>query len=86
MKKCRRKRVSNRLTFELVQPSEFEDYYYNIVCDGEVNGSIDYDGFEWSLAWLYVDYVFNRNELIQIANKLLKLNAATKADKLFGFL
>jgi len=66
---------------------EFGNYYYNIICDGEVNGVIEYDGFEWNLSQLYYDeFVFNWDELIQIANKLLKLNAATKADKLFGFL
>ena len=72
------------MKFELVQPGEFADYYYEISSDDDrVYGTIEYDGGEWILERLY--YV-DSYEMIQISNKINQLNAATKADKLFGFL
>lgn len=75
------------MKFELVQPGEFGEYYYEIISDdGEPDGIIDFDVDGWVLDELYYDRVFNVDELIQVTNKINELNAATKADKLFGFL
>lgn len=75
------------LRFELVQPGEYDDYYYEIFNDDDYAcGVIDYNVNEWVLYRLHYYYVFNCHDLIQISNKLNELNAATKADKLFGVL
>ncbi len=79
--------MSNILTFQYMSNGEFGDYYYEIIGnDGYGCGTIEYDGDEWIVDRLYWYSQLNWDELIQIANKLLKLNAATKSDKLFGFL
>lgn len=75
------------MRFELVQPDEFDEYYYEIISDdGEPDGIIDFDVDGWVLDELYYDRIFNVDELIQVTNKITELNSATKADKLFGFL
>lgn len=76
------------MKFELIQEGEFDDYYYEIISDDDNyrEGIIVYDYDEWALDKIYYCRVFKRDELIEISNKIKELNAATKADKLFGFL
>lgn len=75
------------MKFELIQDGEFDEYYYEIVSDdNECDGVIMYDFNRWVLDKIYYKRVLEYDELIQVANKINELNAATKADKLFGFL
>lgn len=76
------------LKFELIQEGEFDDYYYEIISDDDnyCDGIIVYDYDEWALDKIYYRRVLKSNDLIEISNKLDELNAATKEDKLFGFL
>lgn len=75
-----------RLKFELVQPGEYDDYYYNIIGNGNLeHGKISFNK-EWRLTYFMFCSRLNADDIFQVANKLDELNAATKADKLFGFL
>ena len=79
---------SNKLEFKLVQPGEFEDYYYEVYHDGDLI---------CQLLWSVVDnefmignfsnyWLLGNQILIDVGSMVGELNAATKADKIFGFL
>lgn len=74
------------LKFELVQPGEYYEYFYNIVGDDNLkHGEIEFRG-EWCVNHLLFCKKLNSSDYVVISNKLDEINAATKADKLFGFL
>lgn len=79
--------MSNKLSFELVQPSEFEDYYYNVYHNGDYVCELIYDGKQHEFMIGYFgDWLLGNQILIDLGNMVEELNASTKADKLFGFL
>ena len=81
--------MSNKLTFELVQPSEFEDYYYKVLwCDDifVCNIFFDKEFNEWFVQNWNDKRANNADFLIELYAIVNKLNATTKEDKLFGFL
>ena len=79
--------MSNKLTFELVQPSEFEDYYYNVYHEGDYICQLIYDvGQNEFMIGYFGDWLLGNQILIDLGSMVEELNAATKADKLFGFL
>jgi len=73
------------MKFELVQPGEFSNYYYDVY-DDEVVCSIEFSDDGWILCALVNDMGVTISGLNKISKKINELNAATKADKLFGFL
>ena len=80
--------MSNKLTFELVQPSEFEDYYYNVKHDGDLicHAVFNEKQKRFLLSNWYNGFDYSANLIIDVGMMCNKLNAETKADKLFGFL
>ena len=74
------------MKFKLVQPGEFSEYYYRVLDEGYFRCRIEFDGNEWILCALVNDMGVTITGLREISNKINELNAATKADKLFGFL
>lgn len=78
--------MSNVLEFELVQPSEFDEYYYRVLDGNYVMCYIEFSDDEWVLCGLVNSIGVTIIGLSKISNKINELNAATKADKLFGFL
>lgn len=79
--------MSNKLTFELVQPDEFHEYFYSIIGDDDFKyGEIRYYEEGWRLIFLLRIRFIDSDAFISISNKINELNQSTKADKLFGFL
>jgi len=74
------------MRFELVQPGEFDDYYYDVYCDDEIVCSIEFIENGWCISLLEEDEAITYKGLVKLAEKLNELNEATKAGKLFGFL
>ena len=75
------------LKFKLVQPGEYYEYFYNIVGDDNVkHGEIRYIDNAWLVAFIIFPKWIESYDWISIGEKINELNAATKADKLFGFL
>ena len=74
------------MKFELVQPGEYHEYFYDILDDDFKYGEIRYYDQGWRIAFLFRAMHVSDKDFVSIANKLNDLNAATEADKLFGFL
>ena len=72
--------------FELVQQSEFDDYYYQVYCDDEIICSIEFIDNEWCVSLLEEDEAITYDGLIALSEKIKELNATTKEDKLFVIL
>lgn len=77
--------MSNELTFELLQHSEFEDYAYEVLYMNDKVCIIWFKNGEW-LVGHWNNYSVNAAVLNELIIKLDQLNESTKADKLFGFL
>lgn len=84
----RRRKVSDELRFELVQPGETFDYYYMVTFNRKFVCYLRYDKkySEWLAHYWNSNCASREIILLGVANKLNELNTATKADKLFGFL
>ena len=74
------------MRFELVQRSEFDDYYYQVCCNDEIICIIEFVDNEWCVSLLEEDEAITYDGLIALSEKVKELNAATKADKFFGLL
>lgn len=74
------------MKFELVQPDEYKDYYYFVYVDDDLLCAIEFIAGDWCISLLQEDESITYEGLINLAKKINDLNAATKADKLFGFL
>ena len=73
------------MKFELVQRSEFDDYAYEVIYMNEKVCIIWFKNGEWLVGY-WNNYSVNGATLNELIIKLNELNAAPKADKLFGFL
>jgi len=75
------------IVFELVQPSEFEDYYYNVLHNGDYICKLIYDGENNEfMIGSFNGWLLGYQILIDLGNMVGELNEQTKSDKLFGFL
>ena len=74
------------MKFELVQRSEFDDYYYQVCCNDEIICIIEFVDNEWCVSLLEEDEAITYDGLIALSEKVKELNASAKDDKIFGFL
>ena len=74
------------MRFELVQRSEFDDYYYQVCCNDEIICIIEFVDNEWCVSLLEEDEAITYDGLIALSEKVKELNASAKDDKIFGFL
>lgn len=74
------------MRFELVQRSEFDDYYYQVYCNDEIICIIEFVDNEWCVSLLEEDEAITYDGLIALSEKVKELNASAKDDKIFGFL
>lgn len=78
------------LSFEFVQPSEFEDPYYSIIEDGEVygdDGEIGVLVFDEVGKWFVRfrnGWIHDSDTLITVAAKLRQLNKSTESQRILG--
>ena len=74
------------MKFELIQRSEFDDYYYQVCCNDEIICIIEFVDNEWCVSLLEEDEAITYDGLIALSEKVKELNASAKDDKIFGFL
>lgn len=61
------------IKFEFIQPSEFEDPYYDVIIDNDCCGNIGYQNGRW-LGSVQDDYLYDAVIFHAIANKIDQLN------------
>ena len=78
----------SKLKLVLIQPDEFSEYYYNVMYDNDICCTLSYDKTDkqWMASNWDNEYVSNDELIYSLYKLMFDLNAATKADKLFGFL